>query len=196
MLDYHTHPVQIFRSRRKSLTVRICPDGTIRVSAPLKMSDRQILEFLRQKDSWIENHWKKAADARCEAEARPITSQDIQRLKRRAEEVIPGRVAFFAKQMGVTYGKISFRSQKRRWGSCSAKGSLSFNCLMLLAPEHVQDYILVHELAHRKQMNHSAAFWREVSAVLPEYQQSAIWLKKNGEVLIARMLYGMKDNTT
>ena len=98
----------------------------------------------------------------------------------KALEVIPTRVEYFANIMGVTYGNITIRNQKTRWGSCSSKGNLNFNCLLMLAPSEILDYVVVHELCHRKQMNHSKAFWLEVEKVLPDYKESIEWLKEEG----------------
>ena len=82
--------------------------------------------------------------------------------------------------MGISYGMISIREQKTRWGSCSSKGNLNFNWKLILMPEEILDYVVVHELAHRKEMNHSRAFWAIVEQVLPDYQERRDWLKKNG----------------
>lgn len=84
--------------------------------------------------------------------------------------VIPERVEYFAEMMNVTYGRITIREQKTRWGSCSSKGNLNFNWKLVLMPEEVLDYVVVHELAHRKEMNHSERFWNHVEKVLPDYQ--------------------------
>ena len=85
--------------------------------------------------------------------------------------------------MGVSYGRISIREQKTRWGSCSSKGNLNFNWRLIFAPEAVLDYVVVHELAHRKEMNHSPAFYTVVESVLPDYQKARKWLKDNGQTL-------------
>ena len=89
--------------------------------------------------------------------------------------------------MGVTYGKITIRNQKTRWGSCSKTGNLNFNCLLMLAPPQVLDAVVVHELAHRKEMNHSPRFYREIEKVYPEYEKWNRWLKENGAILLKRM---------
>ena len=82
--------------------------------------------------------------------------------------------------MGVSYGRITVREQKTRWGSCSAKGNLNFNWKLILMPEGILDYLVVHELAHRMEMNHSPAFWRVVEREIPDYRERRMWLKKNG----------------
>ena len=83
--------------------------------------------------------------------------------------------------MGVSYGSITVREQKTRWGSCSAKGNLNFNWKLVLMPEEILDYVVVHELAHRLQMNHSTEFWDEVDKILPDYRKRRQWLKENGQ---------------
>lgn len=85
--------------------------------------------------------------------------------------------------MGVTYGRITIREQKTRWGSCSSKGNLNFNWRLIFAPEYVLDYVVVHELAHRKEMNHSKAFYAVIESVLPDYQTAKKWLKDHGHEL-------------
>jgi hypothetical protein len=116
-----------------------------------------------------------------------FTTEELKALKKAAAEKIPERVKFFAPIVGADYGKITIRSQRTRWGSCSARGDLSFNCLLMLCPGDVLDYVVVHELCHRKQMNHSAAFWSEVERVLPDYKSRRKWLKDNGGGLINRI---------
>ena len=119
-----------------------------------------------------------------------LTMEEIRRLAQEAVRVIPERVAYYAPKVGVTYGRISIRHQKTKWGSCSSGGNLNFNCLLMLAPETVRDYVVVHELCHRKQMNHSEAFWAEVERVLPGYREARKWLKTHGQEL---MQYNTED---
>ena len=90
------------------------------------------------------------------------------------------RVAYYAEKLGVSYGKITLRQQKTRWGSCSSEKNLNFNWKLILAPPEVLDYVVVHELCHLKEMNHSKAFWDEVGKVMPEYETYKLWLKENG----------------
>ena len=99
---------------------------------------------------------------------------------------IPQRVARLAPLVGVTYGRITIRNQRTKWGSCSSKGNLNFNCVLMLSPEWVRDYIVVHELCHLKEMNHSAAFWAEVARICPHYKEAKAWLKANSSATIER----------
>lgn len=88
------------------------------------------------------------------------------------------KVQFYSNQMQVHINRIAIKEQKTRWGSCSSKGNLNFNWKLVLMPERIQDYVVVHELAHRKQMNHSEAFWKEVELVLPDYKERRQWLRE------------------
>ena len=179
---------EVIRSRRRTLAMEVRPDGRLVVRAPQHLSERRIRRFMEERTEWIERHLAKAVAVAVRAEAAgPFTPADVAEMKRLAGQIIPARVAFFAPQIGVTAGKIGIRTQKTRWGSCSRTGSLSFNALLTQAPPEVLDAIVVHELCHRKHMNHSAAFYREVRRVLPDYDRRMQWLRENGATLLRRM---------
>ncbi len=183
--------VFIKRSARRSLSLEIMPDGNLLARAPQRMPEREIWAFIREKEEWIRIHRRKRMERQTEAQADPLTPDQIRELADVALRVLPERCRYFAGIMGVRYGRITIRNQKTRWGSCSSGGNLNFNCLLMLAPPEVRDYVVVHELAHLKEMNHSPRFWKEVEKVLPDYRQRLLWLKKNGPELIARMQEGM-----
>ena len=124
---------------------------------------------------------------RCRTTQAKLTEQELSVLHDQAKMVIPLRVAYFAPIIGVTYQHITIRHQKTRFGSCSSKGNLNFNCLLMLAPWEVLDYVVVHELCHRRVMNHSSAFWAEVERYMPEYRSHRKWLKDHGGELIRRL---------
>ena len=105
----------------------------------------------------------------------------------KALKLIPERVRHYAQLLGVTYGSITIRNQKTKWGSCSSKGNLNFNCLLMAAPPEVVDSVVVHELCHRLHMNHSKEFYAEIYRIFPEYDKWDKWLKENGTLLIRRM---------
>lgn len=179
---------KVIRSRRRTLALEIRPDGQLVVRAPQRLSDRRIRQFLESRTDWITAHLQKvtAASARAKAAGR-FTPDDVEVMKRQAQRLLPQRVAFFAPQVGVTVGSITIRTQKTRWGSCSKTGNLSFNALLTQTPPEVLDAVVVHELCHRKHMNHSADFYREVRRILPDYDRRMRWLKENGAVLLRRM---------
>lgn len=171
---------RIIRSSRRTLCLEI-KNGELLVRAPKRISESKIEEFVKSKSGWIEKHLAKAA-------AMPmypkLTAQEIYELAIKAKEDIPRRVEHFSKILGVTYGKITIRNQKTRWGSCSSKGNLNFNCLLMLTPSEVIDSVVVHELCHRKYMNHSKEFYALVKSVLPDYDSLSGWLSKNGRAIM------------
>jgi hypothetical protein len=116
-----------------------------------------------------------------------LTMDEIRELADKALKVIPERVAYYAPLVGVTYTRITIRNQRTRWGSCSSQGSLNFNCLLMLMPPDVMDSVIVHELCHMKEPNHSKKFYEEVLRVFPEYRKCEKWLKENGPALMRRM---------
>ena len=173
---------QIIRSARKTVSLQITPEGNLLVRCPNRMTAAEVDKFVRSKESWIRSHLQKRSPA-----LPPFTEAEIKALAARAKQVIPVRVAYFASRVGVSYGNITIRSQRTRWGSCSSKGNLNFNCLLMLTPPEILDYVVVHELCHRKEMNHSAKFWAQVERVIPDWKQRRKWLKDNGNSLISRL---------
>lgn len=174
--------VLLVRSSRKTLAVQIRADGTVIARAPLRMPKDRILYFLSEKASWIrmqQGRMQERENMRQQARIHLDAAQEKE-LRERAKSVLAQRTAYFARQIGVTYGKITVRDQKTRWGSCSQTGNLNFNFRLILAPSEVLDYVVVHELCHRRQMNHSAQFWQEVAQVLPDYRKRKAWLTENG----------------
>ena len=175
---------KLIRSSRRTLSVQITPAGEIIVRAPNRMSRREIDRFLRTKENWIQSHLQKAARS---IGIQKLTGQELKALGEQAKQDLAARTARYAPLVGVTWGRITIRAQQTRWGSCSAKGNLNFNCLLMLSPPEVQSYVVVHELCHRKEMNHSPRFWQEVERVMPDYRTHKKWLKDNGNALMARL---------
>ena len=180
----------IIRSKRRTLSMEIRKDLSLLIRAPLRVPEREIRRFVRNNLDWIVRKMtameqkKKTSE---EAKAQPFTEEEIRELAEQARRELPPRLADFAEKMGVTYQRITIRNQRTRWGSCSSKGGINLNCLLMLCPREVQDYVLVHELAHRKEMNHSKRFWEHVEAMLPDYREHRRWLREHGEALIGRL---------
>lgn len=97
--------------------------------------------------------------------------------RKQARRFLEERTAWWAKRMGVTYLRIAIRDQATRWGSCSARGNINYNWKLVLVPAELADYVVVHELAHRTEMNHSEDFWKLVERELPDYRQRRRRLK-------------------
>lgn len=180
--------IEVIRSNRRTLSLEIRPDSSILVRAPKRVSEGEIRRFISQKADWIERHTARMEQRRqCEPPVERLTEEEIRQLAMQAQQVIPGRVAYYAPQVGVTYGRITIRNQRTRWGSCSSKGNLNFNCLLMLMPPEVLDSVVVHELCHRLEMNHSERFYAQVYRVFPEYDRWSRWLKEHGGSIMRRM---------
>ena len=178
------YTVEVIRSDRRSMALEVRADGRVLVRASRRTGEGQIRAFVEKNRAWIE---KRLAAVRERPPVEKLTEAELTALKKRAKTVFAEKAAFYASRLGVRYGRIAVRCQKSKWGSCSAKGNLNFNCLLLLAPEAVLDYVVVHELCHRLEMNHSPRFWAQVAGVLPDYAERRRWLKTHGGELMAKV---------
>lgn len=179
-------PYEIIYSRRKTVAIQITRDARVQVRAPYGCSKSFIDSFVREKSDWISRHLALAEKRKREpsASGQPaLTAKERARYIKIARDIFTRKTEYYARIMGVSYGRISIREQKTRWGSCSCQGNLNFNWRLIFAPENVLDYVVVHELAHRKEMNHSKAFYAIVESVLPDYRTSRKWLRDNGDRL-------------
>ena len=173
-------PYEIVYSNRKTLAVQIRADGSVVVRAPKRMAKYKIEGFLKEKQDWILSHRECALAAAEQKKENGLAGAERKAAIRRAAQMLAEKTARFAKEMGVTYGRITIREQKTRWGSCSSAGNLNYNWKLVLMPPGVLDYVVVHELAHRREMNHSAAFWKVVATWMPDYKKYRKWLRDNG----------------
>ncbi len=180
--------MEIKRSNRKTLSIEVTKDARIIVRAPYSLPLSEIKKLVEHKSDWIEKHIKKQQEKQPNHAApnQKLTAEQIKVLAEQARQIIPKRVKYFAEKLHITYGRITIKNQKTLWGSCSDRGNLNFNCLLMLAPPKVLDYVIVHELCHRRQMNHSKQFWHEVEKALPDYKVWEEWLKENGAELISK----------
>ena len=189
IVEEMTIPYEIIRSKRKTYGINIAPGGKVTIRIPLRGSEKFAISLAESKKNWI---------ASCVLKLENIPWQPSEKrleaiYRKAAREYFPKRVSHYAHILGVTYGKISIRDQKTRWGSCSSEGNLSFNWRLILAPPNVLDYVVVHELCHRKEMNHSHEFWALVESIMPNYKEYRKWLRINGKNLT---LDAMNANNT
>ena len=149
--------VQIIRSSRRSMG--------------LQVMDYAVQEFIEGHAEWIFKKRKLvlSKDNRPDIVYLPEVTDESDR--ERIQTFIEEKVSHYASGMGVSYGRITMRNQKTRWGSCSSEGNLNFNCRLLFVPDRIVDYVVIHELAHRRFMNHSKAFWKEVEKYMPDYKE-------------------------
>lgn len=157
------------RRRTRSITVRVHRDGAVIVTRPYWVTNKDVFAFVERHADWIIETQNEA----------PITHADIRnhsrdhylKYKEHARSVITERVAYWNQYYNFEVNRISIRQARTRWGSCSSKGNLSFNYKLLFLPEELQDYVIVHELCHLKELNHGQDFWRLVSKQIPNYRR-------------------------
>ena len=167
-----TIPIQVIRSNRRSIGLEVHRDGIILARIPSVVSDRELQNFIREHQAWIVRKYNalaRAEDAGKSTGAKAydqLTEQERQQIC----DKLAQRVRQYCRIMGVTVGRITIRNQKTRWGSCSSKGNVNLNYHLYYLPEELLDYVVIHELAHRRYMNHSAQFWAEVERYCPDYK--------------------------
>ncbi len=167
--------VEIVRSKRRSMALQIRTDGSVLARVPMRVSDRTIRRFVTSHARWIEENRSQMFARRQYLAENPYDIPEWESLtasdKKIAKQKIIERVDYYADCMGIDYGSISMRNQKSRWGSCSSKGNLNFNYRLAYLPQELLDYVVVHELAHRRHMDHSKTFWQEVETYYPNYKE-------------------------
>lgn len=160
------------------MSLRVAEDRSVTVRAPYGLAASEADRFVENHREWILSRFQEYEKLR---RLRPVYGEEERKAgKAAAKRILEEKCRRYSKVLGVTYGTVSVREQKTRWGSCSARGNLSFNWKLALMPEEIQDYLVVHELAHRLQMNHGPEFWAVVAGVIPDYKERRNWLKKNG----------------
>lgn len=163
-------------SSRKTLAIQVKSDLSVVVRAPYGTSTRTIREAVERHSDWITK-----TIARISAHKENIhepTPEEENELIKKAKQVLPQKVEYYSRIMGVTPTRITITRAKTRFGSCSGKNSVSFSCRLMLYPDAAVDYVVVHELAHIRHHDHSAAFWAEVERFMPDYRERMKLLKK------------------
>lgn len=181
--------VEVLYSRRKTIGLTVYPDGRIVLRLPYGEPLENGRRFILEKQEWLREKLRVSEERQDDAMAAGgyLSDQDIKNLGREAAKDLYQRLVRFMPVVGVSIGQVTIRCQKTRWGSCSSNGNINLNCLLMLAPPKIRDYVVVHELCHRLEMNHSPRFWQEVGRVLPDYRESVAWLKENGPAIMGRV---------
>ena len=169
------------RARRMRLAVY--RDGSVVVTTPHDLSETIAERFVKEKSQWLLSKlaFFKQFEGRLIG---PASNKDYLKHKERARDLAQRRIEHFNKIYKFKYNKISIKNQKTRWGSCSKKGNMNFNYKIALLPSRISDYIIVHELCHLKELNHSKRFWSLVERTMPNYQKVRNELKKAGLNLV------------
>lgn len=180
----------IVRSKRRSIGFEVRPGGKITVRIPMRASVNTVKEIIEDKKDWLYEMYLKQkdkidTDSLREAERNdPRTAYLEKKYRQAAKRYIYERVEYYIEMIGGHYSSIRIGDQKTRWGSCSNNGTLSFSWRLMLAPPHVLDYVVIHEICHLTYMDHSKNFWDLVSVYDPDYKEHRKWLKENGDSLI------------
>lgn len=159
----------LIRAKRKSIGIRISSTGEIVVRAPQYTSEQEIEAVLQRHSDWIEKNQKKILARQMWFES--LDRKQTNQLRKMAKERLSQKTAYFASRMGLTYQSISITSAKQRLGSCSADGRICYSLYLLMYPDAAIDYIVVHELAHLIELNHSKDFYKVIECYLPDWQE-------------------------
>lgn len=157
--------------------LRVLEDGTVRVTLPRWGTKREATQFLEANRGWVD-------EQRLTRRHRPApVARATPQLRGRAAEELPRELLALAERHGITVTRISVRDQRSRWGSCSRRGTITLNWRLVLVPDFVREYVMLHELMHRRELNHSPRFWRHVAAVCPRMVEARRWLRVEGQQL-------------
>ena len=157
--------------------LRVLEDGTLRVTLPRWGSKKEATAFVEQSGAWI-------ARQRLNYESRPaVVHPNEPALRKRAAKELPAELLALAHAHAVTVSRISIRNQRSRWGACSSRGSITLNWRLILVPPFVREYVMIHELMHRRELNHSKRFWKHVAAACPRHNEARTWLLSEGQRL-------------
>ena len=166
------YKIEYWRKKKIQLSVK---GGEFRVYAPYGTNDDVIEAVVQKHKRWIKNHLEYARK-KDEIE-NALTDDEILKLKREARRYIIPRVEYYSNLLNIKYGRITITSAKTRFGSCSSRGNLSFSYRIMLYDKDLVDYVIVHELAHLLEMNHSERFYKIIESVLPDYRERIMRLK-------------------
>ncbi len=183
-LPFTLAPTPVFarHPRARRYVVRVRADGSVRVTIPRWGSRREAAAFVETQGPWIEK--QRARLERERMAPRPTLPRDEeQAFRARASRELPDRLRALAAEHGLTASRVSVRNQRWRWGSCSPSGHICLNWRLMLMPERVRDYVLLHELMHLKRLDHSPRFWKLVAAACPDYQAARAWLRAHADLL-------------
>ncbi len=177
-LPFGSAPTLFVRHRwARRYILRLLDDGTLRVTLPRWGSKREALAFVEQSQPWIvKQHERRAAEP-----PRPVANESA--LRAQAVADLPPALLTLAERHGISVTRVSIRNQRSRWGACSARGSITLNWRLILVPDFVREYVMLHELMHRRELNHSRRFWKLVAGVCPRYQEARRWLLRDGQRL-------------
>ena len=159
--------------------LRVEANGRVRVTIPRGGSKAEAARFAERQHAWIA-----AQRARLSTRVPGIAAEDMDRLRAQAAKELPVRLHELAARHGLEVARVSVRNQRARWGACGRGGHITLNWRLVAMPAWVRDYVIVHELMHLRELNHSKAYWAHVAAAYPDYQSARRWLRQHGATLL------------
>ena len=165
---------KVVYSKRKTISISI-ENCTPIIKAPVGTDDDTLRKIVLKHSSWIDKHIKLQEKKR--SMFKDLTDEDIKLLKKAAKKYFIEKTEYFAKIMGIDYGRITITSAQKRFGSCSSRGNISYSYRLMLYQEAAREYVIVHELAHRREMNHSKRFYDIIAKTMPDYKNRKRLLK-------------------
>lgn len=165
----------LIRSKRRTVALEVKPDLTVILRAPIKMPKKEIERFLETHRDWLHRALDQTAERKTKNEEIELREKE---LRQEAKNYLPGRTAQWAERMGVSPAGVKITSAKTRFGSCSPKNQICYSWRLMAYPEKAVDYVIVHELAHILQKNHSVKFYSVVERYLPDWKERRTMLRK------------------
>lgn len=176
-------PEKIVYSSRKTLALQVTKEGVLVVRAPRRVSKDYIQKFILQKKDWIEKTIQKVLHHKSKQTDFTISFEQKKEYKKLSRGVLGARLLYWSGVMNLQYTSFRLSSAKTRWGSCSGKNSINLNWRLVMTPNEVIDYVVIHELAHIKQKNHSVKFWEIVQKYDPLWKHRRKWLRENQGII-------------
>jgi predicted metal-dependent hydrolase len=168
----------VHHPRARRYVIRVRSDGSVRVTIPRGGSQREARRFAERQRQWIDKHREQVAQE--QTRVRETATPEVEReWRERARHELPARLLELANANGLRVQRVSVRNQRWRWGSCSRNGHICLNWRLAQMPPPIRDYVMIHELMHLKQMNHSPKFWKLVARACPEYEAARQWLREH-----------------
>jgi len=161
--------------------LRVLDEGTLRVTLPWRGSKREAQAFVEKNAEWIARQ-RELVGAGSRRRRDPLAEKGH---RRRAVQELPPALLRLAERHGIEVTHIAIRNQRSRWGACSARGSITLNWRLILVPDFVREYVMIHELMHRRELNHSNRFWGHVRAACPRFREARQWLLTEGQQLFS-----------
>jgi predicted metal-dependent hydrolase len=183
-LDWPPVVVFVRHRRARRYIMRVLADGTVRVTLPRWGARRDAQAFVDANKAWVIDQRARrretAATRTPTSRLRPLIEQWY---RRKAAQQLPAQLMALAKAHDIPVGRVAVRDQRSRWGACSSQGTITLNWRLIQVPDFVREYVLLHELMHRRELNHSRRFWRLVAACCPRHLEARRWLKREGKLL-------------